>query len=106
MKASGKMINPMELESISILMELYMKDRGRMINNMERGLRFGPMAKNTKDNIIWVLKKVKEFLNLTTPHFIKVTSLITKFMEKVFILLTFRNLYLVLKQEIHWRLEE
>lgn len=73
---------------------------------MEKGLKFGLMDKNIKGNLIWESKKEREFLNLTTAHFIKVISLITKFMERVSILLILRNLYLVLKQEIHWGLEE
>lgn len=77
-----------------------------MINRMEKGLRFGPMDKNIKGNLIWELKKAREFLNLTTAHFIKVISLITKSMERVSILLILRDLYLVLKQKIYWRLEE
>lgn len=81
MRGSGRMTNPMDLESISIPMGWFMKASGRMIGSMGRGLRFGPMGKNTKVNLIWESKKEREFLNLTTAHSIKVISLITKFME-------------------------
>jgi hypothetical protein len=52
MKDNGKMINPMELESINITMELFMKANGRMISKMEKVYKLGLMAKNMKDTFL------------------------------------------------------
>lgn len=82
-KDNGKMINPMALENINTRMELYIKGNGKMINKMEKVFKYGQMDKNMKGNLIWGSNQEKEFSNLTMDPFIKATFLITKFMEKV-----------------------
>lgn len=83
MKDNGKMISPMALENTNIQTGLFIKVNGRIINKTEKVFKSGPMDKNMKDNSIWVLNQEKEFLNLMMDHFMKGTFSITKFMEKV-----------------------
>ena len=61
MTDNGKMINPMELESINIAMVFYIKENGRRINKMEKGLKYGPMGKNMKGIFSTDLNQVKGY---------------------------------------------
>lgn len=60
MKDNGKMIKPMDMESIPIKMELNMKENGLKINNMEMELKLGQMVLDMKDNMKWVKNIIKE----------------------------------------------
>ena len=48
MRDFGLMIKPMVSVSTNTLMELNMRENGKMIFNMERELRLGQMAQDTK----------------------------------------------------------
>ena len=83
MKVNGKMINQMDLESIAIQMELYMKETGRMTNRTEEAYKYGPMAKDMKVFFKWDSNLEKVSSSLMTVLIMRVTFRTTKFTEKV-----------------------
>ena len=61
MKESELMIKQMELEFILILMELNMREIGKMINKMGREKRIGRMAQIMKETICLEKRKEKDY---------------------------------------------
>lgn len=66
------MIELMDLEYIFILMGLYIKDYGRMINNMGKDQKFGLMVQNMKVITLKVKNKVMGRFSFMMGQFIKV----------------------------------
>lgn len=52
MKEIGGTMPLMEMENISMLLGLYMKDNGKIINKMEKVLKFGQMELDMKENLL------------------------------------------------------
>lgn len=60
MMDSGKMTKPMVMVLINMQMVQPMSETGKMINNMERELRPGPMEPSTKVNMQKARNMAKE----------------------------------------------
>ena len=73
MMVTGKMIKQMEMEYIYIQMVQNIKENGKMICSMEQVLNIGLMEASMKGNSIMESNKAKEFSNLITEVFMRVS---------------------------------
>ena len=75
------MIWQMDLANIRIVMELFIKDIGKMIFNKDLENKYGRTNQNMKDFIITVKDKVKEYINQKINQNIMDNGIMEKLMD-------------------------
>lgn len=73
-KGIGLMIRQVDMEFINIVMELYMRGIGFRIDSMEKVKKLGLMVLIMKVDLIWEIKKAKEYSILLMDQLMRENS--------------------------------